>query len=55
MQLPAEDGDAAGSCGRPFAIRPGLMADRAVAVLKDFYEHTNPNAPVPKPKLARKA
>jgi hypothetical protein len=39
--------------GRPFAIKEGLMAAEAVDILKDFYVQTNPNAPVPKPKVGR--
>jgi hypothetical protein len=29
------------------------MATEAVDILKDFYVQTNPNAPVPKPKVGR--
>jgi hypothetical protein len=35
---------------QPFEITPGVRADEAVALLQSFYEHTNPNAPVPKLK-----
>lgn len=33
--------------GRPYQVLGGLQAERAVAMLKDFYACGNPNAPVP--------
>ena len=57
MQLPGPATDANvdmfEAVGFPFAIKEGLMAVEAVDILKDFYIQTNPNAPIPKPKIGR--
>ncbi|KAK2573644.1 tRNA-specific adenosine deaminase 2 [Acropora cervicornis] len=37
-------------CGEPFLCIPGILANIAIDLLKEFYTGENPNAPVPKLK-----
>ncbi|KAJ8895377.1 hypothetical protein PR048_000709 [Dryococelus australis] len=46
--------NAASLCEQSFSVVAGVQEETAMQLLKDFYKGTNPNAPVPKVKSAKR-